>query len=533
MQAAQQGLLTEASPPLNSFDPAVFQQAAQIAQQNLAMQEQAKQAESQRQMQMQQMQMQERQNNARGTLDHQRASADDRNRQRQLQLQDRESQQRFGLAKLQESKRFSDQQRFDAEWQQESAQILDKDIAEVMKAARAIEYTPEGKRLYAGLSGYAKALQGSRAKLRPAQYAQLAGQFLETFAEADLASYQVEPPSMKEIYAQNVMDMGNGMVAHTDKIKVTKGTNLKDMASVADLEKDADGNTVIATPEERAIKGLAGEKNVAAFSKAYKEAEAALQAEWSARPENAAVMTPPRMDPKEVQAKMLETYRLQADFERMLSGGTEPGAETAPTSGMTPAGATQGPGADFRARIRAENKNRSNREKPIPWYFRESEEGRAASQAMRNAQTPEEAAQVTQQFIQAGVERVASMPEAAKVQERMAMRGIEGAWTQYITEQAVANQIEAGSKDPFSDVLKHAEAMLSLPDGFDLKDAPLEWQERMEKEMATVHLQAEYDMLPPGEIFLDGVTGKIVRKPLKGATAGSVNWQKGIMDGVR
>lgn len=445
------------------------------------------------------------------------------------------------MSELREPK-IGDREKMDAQWQQQTALTLDKDMSEMLKAARAIDYTPEGRRAYAQLAAEGRAIQASKARHRPAQWSQMAGQFMERFERADLGSYQNEPPNIRDAMARQYQDMGNGvglLMDNNGNLRPFNSVAGKDMAAIAPLQEDGQPKPVRA--DERFLELYGGTKNAPAFNKAKREAISDIQTEWSMKPGNEGD-TPPMPSPEEIEERILRDIEYQVQMENRLRGIKAPGAEAAPAEAasrglgmpaMAPEAASRGPGADFRDRIRAENEDRSNREKPIPWYFRESEEGKATTRAMQLAQTPEEAAQIAQQFVQTGIERVAGMPEAAKLQERMALRGISGAWTKYVSEEAVAIQVEAGSKDPFADILKHAEAMLSLPEGFSIENAPLEWQEKLKGEMASVHTQAEYDKLPVGEIFIDGVTGKMVRKPVKGAPAGNVQWKKGLMEGIR
>lgn len=334
--ASQQGLLTEHSPKQNSFDPQVFQHAAEIAQKNLAMQEEARQADMQRQMQMQQLQMQERQANARGTLDHQRFKAGDRNDQQRLQLADRDSQQRFGLAKLQESKRMGDQEQLDAQWQHQTALVLDKDMSEMLKVARTIDYTPEGRRIYAQLAAEGRAVQSAKGKVRPAQWSQMAGQFMERFEQADLGSYQSEPPSIKDVMARQYQDMGNGVGLLMDSKGDLKSFNTiagKDMAALAPLTEDGTPKPI--TTDEYMNKQFNDPaKGPAAIEKAKKEAIAELQKQWNMKPGNEEDM-PPMPEPSEI----LEQMRRDAEFNvqvQNMSRGIAPPPEEQPIASTQP-----------------------------------------------------------------------------------------------------------------------------------------------------------------------------------------------------
>jgi hypothetical protein len=345
---------------VNNFDPTIFQHAAEIAQKNLAMQEESKQANLQRQMQMQQLQMQERQANARGTLDHQRFKADDRNRQKQIQLEDRDSQQRFGLARLQESKRMGDQEQLDAKWQMNAAEMLDQDAAEMLKAARAIDYTPEGRRAYAQLAAEGKAIKAAKGKLRPEQYSQMLGAWMEKFEGADLGSFAAEPPTIKDALARNYQDIGNGMGAFLQAdgtVKVLKTTDGQGFSALSKLNED--GKPQIVDPKQRAQELWGGTKNASAFSKAYKEAENALKEQWLSKPGNEEKLSAPDMSPAEVRKKMMETLEQQYQFELEMSGQSpaedpaamgQPGAEAPGDDlNLSPAGKA------FRDRIRAED----------------------------------------------------------------------------------------------------------------------------------------------------------------------------------
>lgn len=510
---------------LNSFDPAIFQQAAQIATQNLQLQAQQQQGMQAQQIQREQMAAREREVNARGKLDHQRAAADDRNRQRQLQITDRDSQQRFGLARLQESKRMGDQERLDTNWQQESAQLLDKDMSEMLKAARAIEYTPEGRRMYAQMSAEARALQGSRAKMRPAQYSQMAGDFMERFAEADLGSYQAEPPSIKDEMASRFIDIGNGrgLLMQPDKtFKDINTTALKDVAAGSPL---LDGEKPQVVPAmQRMQQDISGMKQ-ADIAKLEKDVRTELELEYTN--DNPDAVSVPKIGIDAIHDRIEERYKNREALERRMYGVPDPEVAQQPgeRAGRTPAGQAfldrikgkQPAGtAAMGSGLRPEpNPQPPVKELPGSVEFKKTPEAKEARKLMEGVSTPEEAAAVAQQFIQSGMVRMSDRPESARIQERMAARGMEGDWTRFITEESIMRHVEEGSKDPFVDVVKHAEFMLGLPDGFDFQDAPLEWQERMDQDIPKVHVESEYKKLNPGDIFIDGITGKIVRKPVE------------------
>jgi hypothetical protein len=319
--AAQMRDLQSPSP-----DPAVIAQAAQI-------QQQAIQNEREARLRQQQLSGQQRTANdandiRRGqlNLDARRSDIDARSKNREMEIRARGDDRRMRLSEIQEGKRFSDTERTQQAWEVQSASVLEKDAAEMLKAARGIEYTPEGRRMFSQLAAEGKAILAARSTLRPAAFSQMMGKWMEKFESSDLPSFQVEPPNIKDVLSRTFTDIGNGMGAVLDKDGVPQFRKIVDSEFAKAASMDANGNPQIATPEERLKAAFSGPKNTAAFQKAYKEAETALQSEWSSKPENADALMPPSMDPAEVRKKMQEPFRQQYEFEREMLGlgGTQP-----------------------------------------------------------------------------------------------------------------------------------------------------------------------------------------------------------------
>lgn len=290
-------------------------QAAELAHQNIRHRDAMAMQQQELGLRQQQILGDQQLRRAQGNLDHQRAAANHRLQQRSLAMQERQGNARIALAAEAEGKRMSDSDRMQAQWEMASADVMSNDIRDLLKAARGIEYTPEGRMVYSQLAAVGRDLMSQKGRMRPAQYLEMAGQFMRAFEEADLGSFQVQPKGVKEVLAERFQDMGNGMGAF-----LQPDGSLKVLQIDADefLKAGSEDATKIATPQEMAMKLWGGPKNVGAYNKAYTEAQTRLQEQWMRSHPDA--VDPPSFDPDEIEAEMMGMLERQHRFQLRQMG---------------------------------------------------------------------------------------------------------------------------------------------------------------------------------------------------------------------
>jgi hypothetical protein len=505
-----------------SLNPAVMAQTAEIAARNI-------QGERDAQLRRQQIGAQSQQANDANAirrsqldLDARRTEIDGRIRGRAQDIAARSDDRRMRLAETQEGKRFSDRERADETWNLESAKVLENDVREMLKAARAIEYTPEGKREYARLAAEGRAIQASRSKMRPAQYAQLLGQFMERFEQSDLGSLQAAPKSLKEKLADDSFDLGTGYMVFRQpdgRYDVKRAQDEASKIANADLKKaELEMGAALLPPEMEAGKTWSDPKTGRTqFLKDVEDAKARLAQKWSVENPDSDQIEPPAFSPEQIEEEMLEPYRMRHRMlQRFSQGqGAAPGAPAAQGGAASHLqGVPAGPG-DMQKMPPGFQGMFGNQPQPG-----QQPTAQPASQQGMMGQGPiatpdQQIAYQLENFMQKGRSDLVDRPEAARIQERLNAVGSTKTWYDLITEDAVAAYIEEGSKDPFGDLIEHVDAMLKV-DGFNIEDVPPDMQLKMEQTLPTVMTASQYEKLEPGKIFIDGATGKIVRKPVKG-----------------
>ena len=229
---------------------------------------------------------------------------------------------RMDLAEGQDKKRFSDAEQAGVNWKLEATREMDTNINDMLKAARQMSLSPEGKRVLAQLADERRSIAAAKPDMKPEQYSDMAGQFMNRFAEADLAGYEEQPPSADAIIARSYRKI-DGNVG----IWISPDGTMRPVESKMALEEAkgaANQDLPAATVEEQWNKMYGGgDKNYDKFLKDYSGAEERLQKKWKADPRNIDDPVAPAMKEEDVKAEMRRMLELQHQF-------SQPGQAVAP-----------------------------------------------------------------------------------------------------------------------------------------------------------------------------------------------------------
>lgn len=92
----------------------------------------------------------------------------------------------------------------EAVWQRDTAQALDKQVNEQRAAMSKLPLTPEGKAVASKLTGSLREIQARRHQLRPSQYAELVGKWLDDVHNSSIESYVEPPPTPAQRFSEEV-----------------------------------------------------------------------------------------------------------------------------------------------------------------------------------------------------------------------------------------------------------------------------------------------------------------------------------------
>lgn len=113
------------------------------------------------------------------------------NRQAQLQSQ----------AMREESDIYQQQQAQQFAYQAQAAKSLEEQVFEMEKAAQQLKLNPEGQRILNERIGALRKVREARAQARPDVYANLLGQWMSDYEQANLSAYEVqEPTAQQKVY---------------------------------------------------------------------------------------------------------------------------------------------------------------------------------------------------------------------------------------------------------------------------------------------------------------------------------------------
>lgn len=230
---------------------------------------------------------------------------------------------RMGLAETQAGKQFSDAERTGVDWKLEATREMDANINDMLKAARQMTLSPEGKRVLAQLADERRSIAAAKPDMTPEQYSDMAGQFMNRFAEADLAGYEQQPPSSDEIIARSYRKIDGNVGVWISPDGTMRPVESK--MAIEEAKNSANQQSPPATVDDQWKKmyGLSDDKNTDKFAKDYYAAEERLQRAWKADPKNIDTPTAPPMSPEDVEKEMRRMLELQHQFSNR---GQQPAA---------------------------------------------------------------------------------------------------------------------------------------------------------------------------------------------------------------
>ena len=265
------------------------------------------------------------------------------NRQAQLQSQ----------AMREESDVYQQQQAQQFAYQAQAAKSLDEQVFETEKAAQQLKLNPEGQRILNEKIGSLRKVKEARALARPDVYANLLGQWMSDYEQANLSAYEVqEPTAQQKVYDGLVPLQGQqivpGQPLPPGTYRSLKGTRNgveswetltippADPATIAErVQRDSapapDGGIILWNPDKQAYTHIppakpekAAEAKPVDTSKYLKEAASQLRAEHQISQAGSLSPTPFKMDLTAAKARARELMQAEKDLEAELATEAAP-----------------------------------------------------------------------------------------------------------------------------------------------------------------------------------------------------------------
>lgn len=187
----------------------------------------------------------------------------------------------------------------DDKWGQASAEYLEGQVALAQELVENNELAPAGEATYADLQQKLRAVQKKRGVLRPGQYSQLVGQWLEEFDKSGLTRHIKPKPTTQQVLAERSVQLPDG--------------------SMALFQSDGKGGGKF----ERWELGQEGTTPQASLAQHFSDPKV-YEKEYKAAAQSILDSHPDRMkapDPKEVHKEMIRRKKAHDEFLSSLAEG--------------------------------------------------------------------------------------------------------------------------------------------------------------------------------------------------------------------
>ncbi len=88
---------------------------------------------------------------------------------------------------------------------------IDRSAADLLALGRNMQLNGEGQKAFANLAAQYRGIQSQRLRLRPKQYQEMMGNWLNNFEQSQLGQYKLVEPTLDEQLGFRMKDLGNGM----------------------------------------------------------------------------------------------------------------------------------------------------------------------------------------------------------------------------------------------------------------------------------------------------------------------------------
>lgn len=194
-------------PPMDILSRAGYVAGAgQFAQQQQRLMMAQQEAEANRQLREQQLALSAQDQ----MFGQQRAMENDQLRRQQLELAAQDNQQQYDLgqqrnqAYLQQLQQNDPSVRANNLWESDTAKSLDKQVNDQKAVLSKLPLTPEGKSVLNKLNGSLREIQARRHTLRPRQYAELVGQWMQEVTNSGIEGYVQPEPTPEDLFTKQV-----------------------------------------------------------------------------------------------------------------------------------------------------------------------------------------------------------------------------------------------------------------------------------------------------------------------------------------
>lgn len=256
-------------------------------------------------------------------------------RQQQFQQDAIEKQQQLALANdrnqayLQQLQQNDPAVRAEAAWQQNTAQMLDKEVSTLQADLSKMELNPEGQQRLATLNGQLRSIQHERAKMRPGAYSEAIAKWMQDVESSSLEQFTVEPPTAESIAATNMKKLDDYNVLVVDSKGNPKVMRLQPPPSPGGKS----GAAAVELPdgEQYVPFEVFARTNYATFQAMKETARKELVEEAKMKQGLSETATPPKVE--DVMARVRENYDADMDALGRKKSGPYGNVQVAPPAG--------------------------------------------------------------------------------------------------------------------------------------------------------------------------------------------------------